>query len=166
MRAVRVRCAGADRGGGVRGLDPFWHEPEVPRAQVRGDLGPPIYVIPPGQLLVRFAREVERRGKVGVMHSRDDLSYISNEGVRDEIHLSAMDNNLLALTHYAVIHHHPPPAAPLAIRLVEGTDLQDLTPELVELMSKVVWSVVTGYPKKGVEQAVGSRDTQSQVKSR
>jgi len=138
-----------------------WEGVLLAQAQAHGDTGPPIYVIPAGQVLGRFAREVESRGGVGVMRSREDLFYISKEGLRDTIHLSAMGNYLVALTHYAVIYHRPPPAEPLAIRLVEGTDLQGLTPELAKLMSEVVWSVVTGYPKTGVAQAVSASDTPS-----
>jgi len=131
-------------------LPKYWEGVLLAQAQAHGDTGAPIYVIPAGQVLARFAREVEARGGVGAMRSREDLFYISKEGKRDMIHLSAMGNYLVALTHYAVLYHRAPPSEPLAIHLVEGTMLQDLTPELARLMSEVVWSVVTRYPKTGV----------------
>lgn len=138
-----------------RDLGQYWEGVLLARAQAHGDTGAPIYVIPGGQVLARFAREVEARGGVGAMRSREDLFYISDKGERDMIHLSAMGNYLIALTHYAVLYHRAPPSEPLPIRLVDGTMLQNLTPELARLMSEVVWSVVTSYPKTGVPQRQG-----------
>lgn len=103
--------------------------------------------------MARLVREVEARGGVDRLRSREDLFYLNDKGERDMIHLSALGNYLVALTHYAVLYHRPPPAEPLDIRLVDGTQLPHISPELARLMSEVVWSVVTNYPKTGVAQS-------------
>lgn len=134
-------------------LGRYWEGVLLAQAMAHGDTGGPIYVIPAGQVLARFARAVEARGGVGGVRSRDDLFFLSDKGERDTIHLSALGNYLVALTHYAVLYHRPPPTEPQHIQLVDGTPLPPVTPELARLMSEVVWSVVTRYPKTGVAQS-------------
>lgn len=129
-----------------------WEGVLLAQALAEGDTGGPIHVIPAGQVLARVVREVEGRGGVGMMRSREDLFALDERGARDMIHLSALGNLLVAMTHYSVIYHRPVPTTMLAIRLADGTQLQNLTPELMKLMSEVVWSVVTRYPKTGVAQ--------------
>ena len=133
-------------------LSLYWEGVLLARGLAHGDTGGPVYVIPAGQVMARLVREVEARGGVDRLRSREDLFYISDEGKRDMIHLSALGNYLVALTHYAVLYHRPPPAEPQTIRLVDGTQLPPISPELARLMSEVIWSVVTSYPKTGVAQ--------------
>lgn len=129
-----------------------WEGVLLAQALAHGDTGGPIHVIPAGQVLGRFAREVESRGGVGAVRSRDDLFALDDKGARDTIHLSALGNFLVAMTHYAVLYHRAPPATATEIRLADGTPVQNLSPELVRLMSDVVWGVVTQDPKTGVRQ--------------
>jgi len=132
-----------------------WEGTLLAQAQAGEDSVRPIHVIPAGQVLARFVRELEARGGVGAMRSREDLFAVDAQGARDPIHLSALGNFLVAMTHYAVLYHRQPPVSPPAIRLSDGSLLQNLTPELVQLMSEVVWSVVTTYPKTGVSAQSG-----------
>jgi len=130
----------------------YWEGVLLAQGLAHGDTGGPVYVIPAGQVMARLVREVEARGGVDRLRSREDLFYLNDKGERDMIHLSALGNYLVAMNHYAVLSHHPPPAEPLDIRLVDGTQLPHISPELARLMSEVVWSVVTNYPKTGVAQ--------------
>ena len=109
-------------------------------------------MIPAGQVMARLVREVEKRGGLDRLRSREDLFALTDKGERDMIHLSPLGNYLVALTHYAVLYHRPPPVTPQLIQLVNGTQLPEISPELARLMSEVVWSVVTSYPKTGVAQ--------------
>ncbi|HBJ87920.1 MAG TPA: hypothetical protein DDZ88_29490 [Verrucomicrobiales bacterium] len=130
----------------------YWEGVLLAQGLAHGDTGGPVHVIPAGQVLGRLAREVEARGGVGEMRSREDLFYLSEKGERDMIHLSELGNFLVALTHYAVLYHRPPPVVPPPIIRADGTTMPPPSPELFRLMSEVVWSVVTSYPKTGVAQ--------------
>jgi hypothetical protein len=130
----------------------YWEGVLLAQGLAYGDTGGPVHVIPAGQVLGRLAREVEARGGVGEMRSRDDLFYLNEKGERDMIHVSELGNFLVALTHYAVLYHRPPPVEPPPIIRADGTTMTPPSPELARLMSEVVWSVVTSYPKTGVAQ--------------
>ncbi|MGS5086930.1 hypothetical protein ACVC7V_10490 [Hydrogenophaga sp. A37] len=130
----------------------YWEGVLLAQGLAHGDTGGPVYVIPAGQVMARLVREIETRGGVDRLRSREDLFFLNEKGERDMIHLSALGNYLVAMTHYAVLYHRPPPAEPLDLQLVDGTRLPPISPELAQLMSQVVWSVVTSYPKTGVAQ--------------
>jgi len=131
----------------------YWEGVLLAKGLAHGDTGGPVYVIPAGQVMARLIREVEARGGIDRLRSREDLFFLSDKGERDMIHLSALGNYLIALTHYAVLYHRPPPTELQDIQLVDGTQLPPFSPELARLMSEVVWSVVTHYPKTGVAQS-------------
>ena len=133
-------------------LSRYWEGVLLAKGLAHGDTGGPIYVIPAGQVMARLVRQVESRGGVGSLRSREDLFSIDDKGERDMIHLNALGNYLVALTHYAVLYHRPPPAVPQEIQLVDGTKWTPISPELAQMMSDVIWSVVTHYPKTGVAQ--------------
>lgn len=133
----------------------YWEGVLLAQGLAHGDTGGPVYVIPAGQVMAQVIREVESRGGVDGLKSREDLFYLNDKGERDTIHLSALGNYLVALTHYAVLYHRPPPVEPLAMQLADGSALPPISPELARLLSDVVWSVVTDYPKTGVEQREG-----------
>ena len=78
-----------------RDLSEYW-EGRVLYPALAGTAGRAIHVIPAGQVLARFAREVASRGGVGSVASRDDL-------FSDTIHLSDVGLYRVALTHYAVL---------------------------------------------------------------
>lgn len=133
-------------------LGRYWEGVLLAQGLAHGDTGGPVYVIPAGQVMAQVIREVEVRGGVDRLRSRNDLFFLNDKGERDTIHLSALGNYLVALTHYAVLYHRPPPAEPIPIQLADGTTMPPISPELARLLSDVVWSVVTGYPKTGVAQ--------------
>lgn len=130
----------------------YWEGVLLAKGLAHGDTGGPVYVIPAGQVMARVIREVEARGGVDRLRSREDLFLIDAKGERDMIHLSPLGNYLVALTHYAVLYHRPPPAEPRTMQLFDGSPWQPISPELARLLSEAVWSVVTRYPKTGVAQ--------------
>jgi len=133
-------------------LPRHWEGVLLAQGLAHGDTGGPVHVIPAGQVLGRLAREVEARGGVGEMRSREDLFNLNDKGERDMIHVSELGNFLVAMTHYAVLYHRPPPVEPPPIIREDGSTMTPPSPELARLMREVVWSVVTSYPKTGVAQ--------------
>jgi hypothetical protein len=133
-------------------LDLYWEGVLLAQALAYGDTGGPVYVIPAGQVMAAVIRNVEARGGVDRLRSREDLFFLNDKGERDMIHLSPLGNYLVALTHYAVLYHRPPPTEPIDMQLADGTPWPAISPELANLLSDVVWSVVTRYPKTGVAQ--------------
>jgi hypothetical protein len=133
-------------------LPAFWEGVLLAQGLAHSDTAGPVYVIPAGQVLARFVREVESRGGVGEVKSREDLFSRNTDGTLDNIHLNLLGNYLVALTHYAVLYHRPPPVDPGPLAISEGVVFEPPGPVLAQLMSDVVWSVVTRYPKTGVAQ--------------
>lgn len=126
-----------------RDLETYW-EGEILRRALNYDSDPkPIYVIPGGQVMARVVREIERRGGVGPLKTREDL-------FSDTIHFNDYGAYLMALTHYAVLYQRSPVGLPHALQKADGTPAADPGPEAARLMQEIVWEVVTGYPKTGV----------------
>lgn len=102
-----------------------------------------IHVIPAGQVLGRFVREVEARGGVGNVADRSAL-------FTDGIHLSDLGTYLVALTHVAVLYHRDPLGLPHELQRADGSAANAPDAKAARLMQETVWTVVTSYPKTGV----------------
>lgn len=126
-------------------LDRYWEVELLRRALTRSDAIRPIYVIPAGQVMARFVRELERRGGVGPIKSREDL-------FSDDIHFNDFGAYLVALTHYAVLYQKSPVGLPHALKRADGSAATDPGAKAAQLMQETVWKVVTTYPKTGVPQ--------------
>ncbi len=103
----------------------------------------PIHVIPAGQVLAAFVREVEAQGGVGNVTDRTSL-------FGDDIHLNELGTYLVALTHYAVLYGRDPQGLPYQLNRADGSAAQAPDEETARLMQKIVWDVVSTYPKTGV----------------
>jgi len=126
-------------------LERYWEKEILRRALAREDQPQPIYVIPAGQVMAQFVREIESRGGVGPISSREDL-------FSDNIHLSDYGIYLVALTHYAVLYQTSPVGLPSALTKADGTPAADPGPEAARLMQDTVWDVVRKYRRTGVRQ--------------
>lgn len=124
-------------------LERYWEQDILRRALAREDQPQPIYIIPAGQVLAQFVREVESRGGVGPISNRRDL-------FSDGIHLSDYGTYLVALTHYAVLYQASPVGLPHALTKVDGGPAADPGPEAARLMQKVVWDIVRKNPRTGL----------------
>ncbi|TDT73129.1 hypothetical protein BDE40_3311 [Litoreibacter halocynthiae] len=128
-----------------RDLEMYW-EGAILRPALNLDDNPqPIYVIPAGQVMARFVREIEKRGGVGPIKSRTDL-------FSDTIHFNAYGAYLVALTHFAVLYQTSPVGLPHNLVKFDGTPAPDPGPEAAKLMQEIVWDVVTRYSRTGVPQ--------------
>ncbi|MBO9436732.1 hypothetical protein J7394_21195 [Ruegeria sp. R13_0] len=126
-------------------LERYWEKEILRRALAREDQPKPIYVIPAGQVVAQFVREVESRGGVGPISSREDLFF-------DNIHLSDYGTYLVALTHYAVLYQTSPVGLPRAMTKADRTRAADPGPEAARLMQEIVWDVVQKNQRTGVGQ--------------
>lgn len=128
-----------------RDLDRYWETEILRRALSYADVIRPIYVIPAGQVMARFVREVESQGGVGPIRTREDL-------FPDDIHFNDLGAYLVALTHYAVLYQKSPVGLPHALKRADGSAATDPGAQAAHLMQEIVWKVVTTYPKTGVSQ--------------
>jgi len=113
----------------------------------------PIHVIPAGQVMAHFVRDVETRGGVDNVPDRFALFAMQADGSRDPIHLSDLGLYLVALTHYAVLTGTSPVGLPHELQRADGTAADAPGADAARMMQDSVWHVVTHYPKTGVSQA-------------
>jgi len=109
-----------------------------------------IRVIPAGQVLAAFVREVEARGGVGNVRDRTDLFQRAADGTLDPIHVNDLGNYLVALVHLAVLYQVDPVGAPSALTRADGTPATAPDPELARLMQDVTRSVVYSLGLSGL----------------
>ena len=126
-----------------RNLELYWEREIVDRALATGKVDRPIYIIPGGQVMARFLREIEARGGVGNVTEAGDL-------FRDTIHFNSLGAYLMALTQYAVLYGRSPVGLPYDLTDAKGQPVPAPDPEVARLMQEIVWEVVTTYPRSGV----------------
>jgi hypothetical protein len=130
----------------------LWEGELLAKAMAHDDTGGPIHVIPAGQVMARFVRQVEQSGGLPGLSSREDLFAVTETGARDNIHLNDLGSYLVALTHYAVLYHRSPVGLPHRLLRANGSNADAPSEEAARMMQEVVWEVVTAYPKTGVAQ--------------
>jgi hypothetical protein len=110
-----------------------------------------IYMIPVGQVMSAFFKEVERLGGVGNIKQPEDIfgQNIEN-GNLDPIHVNDIGNYLVALVHYSVLYRQSPVGLPYELKKADGTSALAPSEDTALLMQKIAWEVVTAYRKSGV----------------
>lgn len=109
-----------------------------------------IHVIPAGEVLARFVRELEARGDVDGLDGEEDLFARTPEGEQDVIHLNDLGAYLVALTHYAVLYQRSPVGLPFELRRADGAAAAAPGPDAARLMQEVVWEVVSTHSRTGL----------------
>lgn len=112
--------------------------------------GPPIYLIPAGQVMAAFVRLVEAEGEIDGITSVHDLFATQEDGTPDTIHLSDLGAYLVALTHYAVLYHSLPPGGAPQLTRADGSLADMPGVGAAAVMQRTVWEVVTALPQTGV----------------
>lgn len=108
-----------------------------------------IYVIPGGQVMAAFVREIDA-GNVPGMARREDLFSTNDDGSQDNVHLNDAGAYLIALTHYAVLYGKSPVGLPSSLTRADGTPADAPSPDVAQIMQEVVWKIVTSYGPTGV----------------
>ena len=126
-------------------LAQYWESEIIDRALATDRVDRPIYVVPGGQVMARFARALKERGSVDGLTSIEDL-------FSDMIHFNSLGAYLMALTHYAVLYGTSPVGLPHALLDAEGKQVPAPGQDAARLMQEVVWEVVTSYPRTGVQR--------------
>jgi hypothetical protein len=141
-------------------LSRYWEKAILRRALAAIGAKQPIYVIPAGQVMASFVREVEKRGGLNGLNGKEDLFALNEKGERDTIHINDIGAYLVALTHYAVLYQRSPVGLPRELRRADGSVATAPGIEAARLMQEVVWQVVTSYPKTGVRQSAQTDPSQ------
>lgn len=134
-----------------RDLEELW-ENKVLLPHLANASDKPIYVIPAGQVMARFVREIHTKGGVGNVQRREDLFRLNDDGTQDMIHVNDLGAYLVALTHYAVLYQKSPQGLPFELLRADGTPADAPSADTAALMQEVVWQVVNSYPKTGIAQ--------------
>ncbi len=124
-------------------LERYWEQDILRHALAYEEQPAPVYIIPAGQVMAKFVKEVESRGGIGPIISRKDL-------FSDDIHLNDYGTYLSALTHYAVLYQKSPVGLPHTLLKADGTPAADPSPEAAKLMQEITWDVVLKYNRTGV----------------
>lgn len=131
-------------------LDRYWETEILRRALALDPERRPIHVIPAGQVLAAFVREIETTDRVPDLDSREDLFNRDESGALDTIHINDIGAYLVALTHFAVLYHQSPVGLPHELIRADGSKMATITPQTARLMQEVTWSVVSAYDKTGI----------------
>lgn len=133
-------------------LDRYWIGELLQQDLVRNTPERPVYLIPAGQVMARFVREVEETGGTGNITSREDLFQRTDSGEIDPIHINDLGAYLVALTHYAVLYQSSPVGLRHRLDRADGSEANAPAEETARLMQQIVWDVVRARPETGVPQ--------------
>ncbi|MGH1441119.1 MAG: hypothetical protein ACRBBR_13460 [Cellvibrionaceae bacterium] len=144
-----------DSAGWINRLDKdlgkYWEKAILHKALAKLDGQVSIYMIPAGQVLSAFFKEVERRGGVGNINKPEDIFARKEEdGSLDPIHINDMGNYLIALVHYATLYRKSPEGLSYELKKADGSNAIAPSAEAAALMQEITWKVVKGYTKTGV----------------
>ena len=131
-------------------LERYWEKEVLRRSLAIDPNTNPIYVIPAGQVMAQFVRQIENQGTVPGLTSRNDLFQRSESGELDTIHVNDIGSYLVALTHYATLYHRSPVGLPFELTRADGSKMTPITPQAARLMQETVWQVVSTYSKTGI----------------
>lgn len=110
----------------------------------------PIYLIPAGQVMAAFVRQVEEAGGIGNVADRESLFARAADGTVDTIHVNDLGAYLVALTHYAVLYQNSPVGLPHELRRADGTPADAPDAAAARAMQETVWEIVQAQQKTGV----------------
>jgi len=112
----------------------------------------PIYLIPVGQVLLSLfgPESTEIPGKS--IDGPEAIFQRNEKGVLDAIHVNAIGNYIVALTHYAVIYQQSPVGLPRQLLLADGSEAAAPDQETAAHIQKVVWETVSRECRTGINK--------------
>ncbi len=143
-----------DKAGWINRLEqdykPYWLNNIVDAAHVKMDSDKPTYVIPVGQVMSAFFKEVEHLGGVEGIQKPEDIFKRNSDGSLDPIHINDIGAYLVALVHYSVLYQASPIGLPFALKTETGDTALPPSKEAAQLMQKITWRVVSGDYRTGI----------------
>jgi hypothetical protein len=131
-------------------LPRYWEQEILYKSLAKLDGEVTIYMIPAGQVLSRFFKEVEKIGGVGEIKAAEDIFATTDEGKLDPIHINDIGSYFIALIHYAVLYQKSPEGLPFQLKKRDGSAAVAPSAEVAALMQKITWEVVKDFPKTGI----------------
>jgi hypothetical protein len=132
-----------------RDLDRYWLSQLTHPALAALPATAKLHLIPAGQVLAAFVRDVEARGGLADVPDRTGLFGKAEDGSVDPIHLNDLGNYLVALVHYAALYQRSPAGLPFALTRADGSPAVAPLPETAALMQKIAFDVVESVGLSG-----------------
>ncbi|PCJ47235.1 MAG: hypothetical protein COA74_11875 [Gammaproteobacteria bacterium] len=143
-----------DKGGWITRLDQdfnkYWLDKIVDRAHINMEGNNTIYLIPVGQVMSAFFKEIERLGGVEGISSPEDIFSRNADGGLDPIHVNDIGAYLVALVHYAVLYQTSPEGLPYQLKNEAGNNALAPSKQAAQLMQEITWRVVSENYRTGL----------------
>lgn len=143
-----------DEAGWLHRLDhdynSYWLNKIVDAAHVNMNGDNTIHVIPVGQVMSAFFKEVERLGGIKGISKPENIFKRNTDGSLDPIHINDIGAYLVALVHYAVLYQESPVGLPYQLKNETGDAAQAPTKQAARLMQEITWRVVSGDYRTGI----------------
>lgn len=143
-----------DKEGWISRLDRdfsnYWLDKIVDSAHIGMENSNTIYVIPVGQVMSAFFKEVERLGGVKGISRPEDIFKRNPEGGLDPIHVNDIGSYLVTLVHFAVLYQTSPEGLPYQLKNETGDKAVAPSKEAAQLMQEITWRVVSENYRTGI----------------
>ena len=133
-----------------RDLDYYWLGKIVDRAHRFMKSNKAIYIIPVGQVMSAFFKEIARRGGIEGINNPEDIFTRSPDGSLDDIHVNDIGSYLNALVHYAVLYQRSPEGLPYQLKNETGGNALAPSKDAAKLMQEITWRVVSDNYRTGI----------------
>lgn len=111
----------------------------------RPDGAPPVYIIPGHKMMARLYDDIVDGQVPGISSIRDFFS--------DQVHTNELGAYAISLIHYACIFNKTPVGLPVDLILEAPHGTPKPSAELALYLQRMIWEVVTSYPRSGVVHA-------------
>jgi len=133
-----------------RDLDYYWLGKIVDRAHRCMKSNRAIYIIPVGQVMSAFFKEIARLGGIEGISNPEDIFHQNLDGSLDDIHVNDIGNYLSALVHYSVLYQRSPEGLPFQLKNETGGNAMAPSKEAAQLMQEITWRVVSDNYRTGI----------------
>jgi hypothetical protein len=111
---------------------------------------PPVYIIPGHKMMAQLYDDIQ----AGIVPGITNI----NQFFSDNIHTNELGAYAISMIHYASIFNKSPVGLPhnLLPNAPQGTLIP--SPALAEYLQKMIWKVVSNYPRTGIREVVNHTD--------
>jgi hypothetical protein len=105
---------------------------------------PPVYIIPGHKMMARIYDDIQK----GIVPGISDIKQLFS----DNIHTNELGAYAIAMIHYACMFNKSPIGLPNQLIPNPPANTPIPTPEFAGYVQRMVWEVVTTYPRSGIQQ--------------